>query len=231
MKFDIMNRLGTAIRFSVEVVDSMPPDLISRAAFGLLKESTKDFDNCNLSALSFSRCTFIGYNFSNNTFRDRTIRSGIFTDCNFSGCDFTYSGLYAATFSNCNFSNCDFTNSDLHEADFHHCDFSNSSFTDCSLPGTLFDNCNLQDANLTPIRDDVWAVLDMSPREVPALRTALLEGRLDGSAYPGLKPDANRPAERFFSGITKGNTPNTNAISAIALGWVDEWIVARPLAA
>ena len=233
MKFDIMNRLGTAVRHTVELDASIPPYRRPLAAFGLLKETTKDFDNCNLSELIFRECTFIGYNFSNNKVIDRNFSLGLFTNCNFSGCDFTHSSLYAATFRNCNFNNSDFTVCDLFKTIFHNCDFSNSSFTSCSLLSTLFDNCNLQDANLTPIRDDVWAVLDTSPHEVPVLRTALLEGRVDGNDYPRVAPGRvtpgdHRPAERFFNGIKPGDSPDTNPVLAIALGWVNEWIVAHP---
>ena len=107
---------------------------------------------------------------------------------------------------------------------------------------------NLSEANLTQVRDDIWAVLSASPKEVPALRQALAEGKVDGNVYkgecaclvgtlakargidldqkeiPDLKKNSGRPAERFFMGIKKGDTPETNQVSKFALGWIDAWL-------
>jgi hypothetical protein len=40
----------------------------------------------------------------------------------------------------------------------------------------------------------------------------------------GLKPDFNRPAERLFLAIKKGDKPDTNPISKIVLEWTDEFV-------
>lgn len=107
-------------------------------------------------------------------------------------------------------------------------------------------DANLRDANLTPIRDDVWAVLSSAPEEVPALIDAIKNGKVDGSTYQGecaclvgtianvrgvyyerlgsLKPNSLRPAERFFMGISEGDTPETNQFSKIAYDWGKEWL-------
>lgn len=42
--------------------------------------------------------------------------------------------------------------------------------------------------------------------------------------FLGMCANAGRPAEQFFLGIAKGDTPATNQFSAIALAWVDEWL-------
>ena len=105
---------------------------------------------------------------------------------------------------------------------------------------------DLRGANLRAFRDDIWAILSASPREVDGLRTALIEGRIDGSTYsgeccclvgtlanerhceyneiPGLIPDLGRLAEVWFAGIKKGDTPETNQMSKQALEWVDDWL-------
>jgi hypothetical protein len=81
-----------------------------------------------------------------------------------------------------------------------------------------------------------------------ALLAAIREGRIDGSVYRGdcaclvgtiakargcslyvlvgIKPDADRPAERLFSGIRPGDTPATSPISALVEGWVADFIAA-----
>ena len=114
-----------------------------------------------------------------------------------------------------------------------------------SLVGASLVGASLVGASLTPIRDDIWAVLSAAPAEVPALIAALQEGRVDGSTYSGecacligtlenahegigilpyLCRDAERPAERFFMAIKKGDTPETNQFSALALQWAEEWL-------
>jgi hypothetical protein len=105
---------------------------------------------------------------------------------------------------------------------------------------------DLSRAYLTPIRDDLWAVLAGAPREVEGLRKALIEGRVDGSTYSGecaclvgtianlrnvshndlgvIKPNSNRPIERFFLNISRGDTPETNQASSLAVQWTDEFL-------
>jgi hypothetical protein len=95
----------------------------------------------------------------------------------------------------------------------------------------------------------VRAVLETSPDEVQYLLEALRAGRVDGSAYegeccclvgtlargrgvgyrsiPGLEPDSNRPAERWFTGISAGNVPATNQVAAITQRWIAEWLAER----
>ena len=115
-----------------------------------------------------------------------------------------------------------------------------------NLEGANLRGASLEGANLTPIRDDIWAVLSSAPAEVAGLRTAIMQGRIDGSTYEGeccclvgtlanvrqcfyekiptLTPDSARPAERFFLAISKGDTPETSQFSKLALEWVDLWL-------
>ena len=111
--------------------------------------------------------------------------------------------------------------------------------------GADLGEANLGGANLRPIRDDFWAVLACAPQEIPALRKALVEGRVDGSTYQGacaclvgtianargctydqiptIVPNASRPAEQFFLAIGKGDTPETSQFSRLAVEWLDDF--------
>jgi hypothetical protein len=111
---------------------------------------------------------------------------------------------------------------------------------------------SLRDANLTPIKNDLFIVLLHGLKEISHLKSALVEGRIDGSTYDGecsclsgtlhsgaIKNDgpqekdrikcimdvrdSNRPIERFFLGINKGDTPENNQAAKIVLEWIDEF--------
>jgi hypothetical protein len=49
------------------------------------------------------------------------------------------------------------------------------------------------------------------------------------TAIPGIRPNAGRPAERWFCGIRKGDTPANNPVSALTVEHVEQWLVSRGL--
>lgn len=125
----------------------------------------------------------------------------------------------------------------------HECEDNTVKLT---LLNAIASGSDLSGSNLTPIRDDIWAVLSSAPSEVVGLIAALKEGRIDGTAYEGecaclvgtianirhvsknglngLMPNSSRPVERFFLGINKGDTPETNQFSKLALEWCEDWL-------
>ena len=151
-------------------------------------------------------------------------------DANLTGADLHDANLRAANLRAANLTGADLTGANLTGANLH----------DANLR-----DANLTDANLTGVRDDLFAVLDSAPAEVPALLCALQEGRVDGSSYqgecsclvgtiatargvnfddiPGLRPDSNRPAERWFLAIRPEMSGN-NPIVAKTIEWVGEWL-------
>ena len=130
-------------------------------------------------------------------------------------------------------------------ADLSGADLRGANLARAILFGADFRGSNLAEADLTEIRADVFAVLSRARNEVAGLRLAVVEGRINGRAYagkcaclvgtiailqgceyrhvPGIPIDDTRPAERFVTGIRKGDTPETNPVSAIVLGWIDEF--------
>ncbi|WP_295991667.1 pentapeptide repeat-containing protein [Rugamonas sp.] len=148
----------------------------------------------------------------------------------------TDSDLRDSNLRGSNLSGSDLSGSNLRGSDLSGSDLSGSDLSGSDLSG----------ANLLLVRDDIWAVLSSAPREVPALIEALKAGNVDGSTYHGdcsclvgtlgrargadvhalgsLKPNSSRPAERFFMGIRKGDTPETSQFSALALVWSAEWL-------
>jgi len=134
----------------------------------------------------------------------------------------------------------------LRGSNLSYSDLSDSNLSYSDLSGSNLSGSNLSDSNLSGVRDDLRAVLDAAPAEVPGLLAALRAGRVDGSTYSGdcaclvgtianvrgcnykslvtIKPDSSRPAERWFLAIAKGHTPETSQVAKITEGWIEEWM-------
>jgi hypothetical protein len=90
----------------------------------------------------------------------------------------------------------------------------------------------------------------MQKDEVIELYKAIVEGRIDGSTYTGdcacfvgtianikntdknsltVTPNSESPTEKFFLGISKGDTPKNNQVSKIVSEWTEEFMLANDL--
>ena len=143
----------------------------------------------------------------------------------------------------------------LTDADLRDADLRGAVLRDADLRGAVLRGADLTDADLrgadlrgavlSPIKNDMFAVLLYAIPEVVNFKKALVEGRIDGSTYEGkcaclcgtlmkstntkiasainMEKNISRPIERFFLGIKKGDTPQTNQLSKIALQWTEEF--------
>jgi hypothetical protein len=141
------------------------------------------------------------------------------------------------------------TKADLTEADLAGANLTGANLSEADLTRANLTMADLTEANLSCIREDFQLVLDSAPAEVVGLRLAVTEGRIDGSTYtgdcacligtianvrqsdyyelPGIVPNDDRPAERWFLAIHRGDKPESSQIAAITLGWIDEWTADR----
>ena len=147
----------------------------------------------------------------------------------------------------------DLSGSDLSGSNLRDSDLRGSNLSDSDLSGSNLSGSNLRDSdlsgsNLSEQKNDFWEVLLRATHEVAGLRAALVAGAVDGSTYEGacaclvgtianvrgatnyrelgngLKPNSNRPVERWFLAIKRGDTPETNQISNITVDWLDEFV-------
>jgi uncharacterized protein YjbI with pentapeptide repeats len=163
--------------------------------------------------------------------------------------DLSWADLSKADLSKANLLWANLSKADLSWADLSKADLSKANLLEANLSEANLSKANLSEADLSkaacnPIRADFWMILLSSPFEIAGLRLALIEGRVDGSTYKGdcaclvgtianirhenyedigIKPDSSRAAERWFMGIKKGDTPETNQISKITVEWLDEF--------
>jgi hypothetical protein len=132
------------------------------------------------------------------------------------------------------------------EADLSWANISEANLSKANLSEANLSWANLSKADLRAIKHDVWGVLLHAQADVPFLRKAIIEGRVNGSVYSGECAclcgtiansqgkgqagdelpfaDASSLAERFFLAIREGDTPEKNGAAKVALAWVDEFI-------
>ena len=176
---------------------------------------------------------------------DNTVRATLLAAIN-SSADLSSADLSSADLSDAHLSGANLRGADLSSANLSSAHLSGAHLIGADLSSANLSDADLSSANLTPIRDDIFAVLSSAPKEVPALIDALKNGRVDGSTYQGecaclvgtianirhvyhsdidgLRPNARRPAERFFLGISTGDKPENNQLSALAVEWCEEWL-------
>jgi uncharacterized protein YjbI with pentapeptide repeats len=186
---------------------------------------------------ALERATSEGKSLSGADLRDAVLRDAVLRDADLSG-----AVLRGAVLRGADLSGADLSGADLRDADLRGADLRGADLRDADLRGAV-----LRDAVLREQKTDFWEILLRAPREIAGLRSALVEGRVDGSTYEGvcaclvgtianvrginyddlgngIKPDSDRPAERWFMNIRKGDTPETNQVSALTVQWLDEFV-------
>jgi len=140
----------------------------------------------------------------------------------------------------------DLIGADLRGADLRGAHLRGANLLGAHLLGAHLRGANLEGANLDPIKNDLFNVLIKAIPEIKNFRQAIVHGKIDGSTYHGEcaclcgtleksnspiianriknQRNSNRPIEIFFLGIKKGDTPETNQFSKIALEWTDEFL-------
>ena len=182
---------------------------------------------------SLREANLIGTNLEGANLRGANLEEANLYKANLIGADLYKADLYRANLSGADLSEANLSGADLEEA---------------NLIGADLSEANLSEANLQEIRKDFQAEVAKLPAELPALRAALVEGRINGSSYTeeccclagtlakacGISEvstgscindfvvDSDSPRERWFLGIAQGDTPETSQISAITLEWLDE---------
>ena len=132
---------------------------------------------------------------------------------------------------------------DLRGADLSGADLSRANLSRAYLRGADLRGANLSRADLSDAEADFIMKCLKLPQEIKGLREALVSGKIDGSCYEGdcccfvgtmeklaaseqilcpIPRIADSPIERLFTAIKAGDTPKTNQVSAIIVGWIDE---------
>jgi uncharacterized protein YjbI with pentapeptide repeats len=234
MKFEIRNRWTAEIIFECEAVSlRMAVEKAVEARISLRAADLRDADlrDADLRAADLRAADL----------RDADLRAADLRDADLRDANLRAADLRAADLRDANLRAADLRDADLRAADLRDADLRAADLRDADLR-----DANLRAANLRAAKDDFFAVLAAAKNEVVGLYQALCDGRVDGSTYEGecaclvgtianvrhanyralgedLRPNADRPAERWFMGIRKGDTPESNPVSGVTKGWIEEW--------
>jgi hypothetical protein len=174
------------------------------------------------------------------------------TGANLTGANLTGADLTGARLAGANLAGANLTEADLIWADLTGADLTRANLTGANLTRVNLTGANLARANLDIIKKDFTVEVLKMPDELDALRLAIVEGRIDGSAYSGecaclagtlakargiknyhgedidnFHANSSSPREMWFMMIHPGDTPGNNQASEIALGWLDRAIAIR----
>jgi hypothetical protein len=177
----------------------------------------------------------VGANLVGANLEDANLEDANLEDANLVGANLVGANLVGANLVRANLVRANLEDANLEDANLE----------DANLVGANLVGANLVGANLEPIRNDFFSILDCAPAEVPGLLAALRAGKIDGSTYTGdcaclvgtianvrgcsyealgaLKPNASRPAERWFVRIAPGLTPENDMTAKVTEGWILEW--------
>ncbi|UXZ62569.1 pentapeptide repeat-containing protein [Burkholderia multivorans] len=209
--------------------------------------SGANLSGANLRGANLRGADLSGADLSGADLRDANLRDANLSDANLSGANLRGADLSGADLSGAYLSDAYLRGADLSGADLSGANLRGAYLSGADLRDANLRGADLSGANLLPIKADFIEVISQAPREVPALIEALKAGRVDGSTYSGecaclvgtianargidvdsselgIPKDSSRPVERFFMAIRKGDTPETNAASKLALEWAETWL-------
>jgi hypothetical protein len=218
-KFKIKCRFTAKILFECEAISM-------KAAVEKAIEVKANLRSADLSSadLSSADLSFADLRFANLSFAD--LSSADLSSANLRSADLSFANLRSADLRFANLSSADLRFADISSADLRFAD--------------------LRFANLSSAKEDFFKVLSIAKNEIIGLYDALKRGKIDGSHYQGecaclvgtvanirkehheslkidLRPNSSRPAEIWFLGIRKGDTPESSIISKITQDWIEEF--------
>ena len=251
MKFQIKNRWTRAVQFECELptkYESKSYGVQLGAAVKIAVGARASWAGANLTDANLTDANLAGADLARANLTDANLARANLSDANLARANLTDADLTDANLARAYLSDADLTGAYLAGANLAGADLAGAY-----LAGAYLARANLADAYLTPIRDDLFAVLSYVPGEVTALISALEAGRVNGSTYSdgecgclvgtlaiaagadpknknrcelvrGLQGNSSRPIERFFLGIKRGDTPKNNQFARLAHGWACEWL-------
>ena len=215
---------------------------LAGADFSEVDFSEANFSEANLIQTNFAAAHLAKTNLTKVNLLEANLAEANLVEASLAEANLTRANLYRACLSWANLAGANLTDAKLVKVNFFNANFTLTDLTGANLRGANLNEANLSDANLSKIKEDFFQVLATAKDEVSGLLQALREGRIDGSYYEGeccclvgtvakirgcdyrsLSPRVSRPAERWFFGISSGDTPENHPVSKITESWILEF--------
>jgi hypothetical protein len=250
--FEIKNQWTGDVLYTAEAAamkDAVEQAIKTRANLTGADLTRANLSEADLTRANLTRANLTGANLTKADLTRANLTGANLTKANLTGANLTKADLTEADLTRANLTGADLTRANLTKADLTRANLTGADLTRANLTKADLTRADLTKADLSCIREDFQLVLDSAPAEVVGLRLAVTEGRIDGSTYtgdcacligtianvrqsdfyelPGLVPNDDRRAERWFLAIHRGDKPESSQIAAITLGWIDEWIADR----
>lgn len=152
--------------------------------------------------------------------------------------------LQYANFAGAKLQGADLVDADLQGSNLLWADLQNSNLRGANLRFANLQGAGLANASWNETKSDMVEKMSLMPDEVPLLYQALIDGKINGCSYEEdcacfvgtlakakhikinsipIKANPDSPIEKFFLGIQKGDTPENNPLSALAVEWIEEF--------
>ena len=256
IKIEIKNRFTGKIIFELETENNTTKNTLLEAIKSGADLSYADLRYADLSGANLSEANLIGADLSEAKLIGADLSYADLSGADLSGANLSEADLSGANLSEANLSGAKLRYAKLRYAKLRYADLSGANLSEANLTGADLSGANLSEANLigadlsgadlTSIKADLFLILLNAKYEVPGLKQALMDGKVDGSTYtgecaclvgtianvkkcsyeklPGIKPDSGRPAEKWFLNIREDHTPENSQFAKITLGWIDEFL-------
>ena len=114
----------------------------------------------DLSSVIFNNSIFEIYDCRDSNYKNCSLDSNTFKNCNFRGCDFSEGNLNENNFNNSDLKSSEFHNSIIKNTIFNNCDLYMAKFIGAYLSNVKFNNCNLFFTDFSDFKFDKLYVND-----------------------------------------------------------------------
>jgi hypothetical protein len=236
-KIQIKNRFTNDVLFECDAPEGLESGLHLRHALEQAVSVGANLGGANLR----------GANLRGANLGDANLRGAYLGDANLRGAYLGDANLRGANLRGANLGGANLGDANLGGANLRDANLGDANLRGANLRGAYLGDANLRGAYLGTFKVDIFDILLRAPKEIVAVRSALVEGRVNGSVYSGacsclvgtiatargveyrelgsgIEPNSSRPAEQWFMQIKEGDTPENSSAVKLTVEWVDEFL-------